>query len=178
MPDCPLPPRPLSICDSARNAGIAWHEVADWPTKGTECCLLLPLLLRKETARDRAGRGRKPYYRRAAPGEMQHHCATRSDDGPLVFLPSDSASPGRVIITRHATVCAAVPVTRSRPDCVKKRVNMEHAQNLNNHVLCIWLRLPLLQSSSPSLSSLPQQSHIPNTRNNDVQNGAVTTQLA
>jgi hypothetical protein len=166
MPDCPLPPRPLSICDSARNAGIAWHEVADWPTKGTECCLLLPLLLRKETARDRAGRGRKPYYRRAAPGEMQHHCATRSDDGPLVFLP------------RHATVCAAVPVTRSRPDCVKKRVNMEHAQNLNNHVLCIWLRLPLLQSSSPSLSSLPQQSHIPNTRNNDVQNGAVTTQLA
>jgi hypothetical protein len=150
MPDCPLPPRPLSICDSARNAGIAWHEVADWPTKGTECCLLLPLLLRKETARDRAGRGRKPYYRRAAPGEMQHHCATRSDDGPLVFLPSDSASPGRVIITRHATVCAAVPVTRSRPDCVKKRVDMEQ-QPRSLHLVAS--APPAIIESQPLISS-------------------------
>jgi hypothetical protein len=69
-------------------------------------------------------------------------------------------------------VCAVPSASSDEIDAsrVKKRVDMEHAQNLNNHVLCIYLLHHRVPASHFFLNN-----HIyPNTRNIDIKNGAVT----
>jgi hypothetical protein len=63
-------------------------------------------------------------------------------------------------------VCAVPSASSDEIDAsrVKKRVDMEHAQNLNNHVLCICLLPPQLLASHFFLNN-----HIyPNTRNINI----------